>query len=301
MKDGTTSKDLPMADSPLLAPENSEAAKEVAEFIAQVVKDWVPAPWGTVSAVIISRYGKRPIAYFLPSQASEGESEHYQYERPNFAVVGMGHCGVHVAVALHDMVYKETGEALPESSKHIRTPSGLARWARRLFQTSGEKKSLSFKPVMLVGDTDDTTFADVRGLAAPREPGALESEPDASVLTLSYAPLATAGVGNNPIIAQFFTRALLLCPENKIRRGSFGWDDARRFLLAVEPEPRPREHSEPKEKIPPRLAFYVFSAAGGTGCGAAAEILKAQQFAIASTNQSHFDLLLRCRRSSGTP
>lgn len=265
--------------------DEKEIAEDLATMIAGVVKEWVPAPWGAASALLISRYGKRPIAYFLPGKSKEEPSTADQLEQPNFAVVGMGRCGVHVAVALHLMVYKEATAAARDGSISTRRTNVLKNWIRELVNPSSGKKALSFKPVMLVGDTDDTTFADVKGLTAPRQVGSAPTSEDASVLVLSYDPLATAGVGNNPILAQFFTRALLLCPDSKIGGQTFDWSAARQFLLAVESDGRKRDRF-PEEKTPPRLAFYVFSAAGGTGCGAAAEILRAQQFALAAANQS---------------
>jgi hypothetical protein len=265
-----------------MTPDFADDAKDL---IADVLKEYVPAPWGKISAVIVSRYGKKPLQYFLPPHVEDSNQEDGLLEQPNFAVIGMGRCGSNVAMALHEMVFKDAVPTKQSAATDSRAMEALAAWVRKLRSRDDGRRSLSFKPVMLVGDTDATTFGDIAGLIGQQKESATGATESAPILKLSYFPLANAGVGNNPIISQYFTRALLSSPDNAITGQRFGWGDAKRFLLSVE-QPKSAPKGAQDEKIPPRLAFYIFGAGGGTGCGAAGEILRAQQFAGANAKQN---------------
>ncbi|GAB5448782.1 hypothetical protein [Gymnodinialimonas sp.] len=252
-------------------------SEELTELLADLAKEYAPAPWGGLSSVLINRYGKKPIQYFIPGEESATEQDGQTPDvQPDFAVIGMGRCGSHVAVALHKMVTSEASKQITGQADKSNASKAISSWVRKLSRSNGEQP-LEFKPVMLVGDTDETTFKDVQGLTVDNETGTSEedAEQDATdFLKLSYEPLADRGVGHNPSISQFLTRALLVAPDNLSIKTELGWQNAKRFLLSVE-----NIGDGSGKKSPPRLAFYVFSSGGGTGCGAAAEILKAQQFA----------------------
>lgn len=243
---------------------SDKKAETISNIVAELAKDFVPAPWGGVSSVLISKYGKKPIQYFLPSEDEESRVT-MSDAQPDFAVIGMGRCGSHIAVALNKMVSHEASTLYDRGanrSKTVDVLEAMSSWLSILHKESGEQ-SLGFKPVMLVGDTDETTFSDVKGLTVKLQNDEEGAVQEPSFLTLSYLPLASRGVGHNPIISQYFTRALLILPEMK----SYGWTKAKRFLLSVENNIA-GNNTLGEEKTPPRLAFYVFSSGGGTGCGA---------------------------------
>lgn len=252
-----------------------DTADELTEFVAEIAKEYIPAPWGGVASILVTRYGKKPIQYFIPDVVRLDPSDSAGASQADFAVIGMGRCGSHVAVALDRMVSIEP-QPQEGSAKAGISNSALSSLLTAFRDPKGER-ALEFKPVMLVGDTDETTFQDVKGLTTSE--GQITAQDQPGFLTLSYEPLATDGVGHNPIVSQFFTRALLICPDSQGSE-TYGWESAKSFLLNVTSGHNPKNG---EGKRPPRLAFYVFSSGGGTGCGAAAEILKAQQYSALSS------------------
>lgn len=246
----------------------NDKSQLVADLLANAASDYIPAPVGGITSALISHYGKRPIQYILPEQSGNVEQPiDPDAAAPDFAVIGMGRCGSHVAVVLHNMISSKSNDSFNERRVNNKNWFNFSLSRRN-------NKVLEFKPVMLVGDTDETTFADLNELANLSKPSDIVDGGQNEFLKLSYAPLADRGVGQNPIISQFLTRALLVFPEPNQSKDELAWQNAKNFLLSVENVGNKKE-----SKLPPRIAFYIFSAAGGTGCGAASEVLRAQQYA----------------------
>lgn len=232
--------------------------------------DWAFAgAIGTELTKITSVYGKQHFSYWIneqkPDLPGQEQGRLEQKNEPPFAVIGMGRCGCHVTTALAQMVTVATGRRKPSGD-------GDSSWnlVSRLFRPDSVAGVLRLEPIMLVGDIDETTYEDIDGLL--NEPGEGPGVAD-RILRFGYRPLAVGGAGHVPLFAEYLTRGLLYLPptadEAKTDRGN---GTARNYL--IDSYLQAPHHA--------RLVFYVFSAGGGTGSGAAAELIRAQRYAIAN-------------------
>ena len=173
-----------------------------------------------------------------------------------YAIVGLGRCGSHVTLELAKL-------ALPFAPPQ---PAGRGRWTsflRSLVVADGAANVQPPKPMLIVGDIDEAGIEDISQ--------GDNSIPDLHIKTLDYRPVAVGGVGNLPMLAEYYTRGLLnlsTAPKNaeQIRN----WHDTRNYLVRMAQANRR-----------PRLVFYVLSTGGGTGSGAAPEVLRTQRSALA--------------------
>lgn len=196
---------------------------------------------------------------------------------PPFMIIGLGRCGSHVTSMLAQVVAKRAQAAAEHDPEGKSGPKRKNFSIRNFFSLSGSnaKPIISIEPMMVVGDIDESTFSDIDELLKS-SPGGISER----VMVIDYDPLARGGVGHVPIFAEFLTRCLLSAPPAKKEKSLTSnredqpkftrWEKARTFLI------------DSTDTIGGqfRLANYVFSAAGGTGCGAASEILRAQRIAL---------------------
>lgn len=219
---------------------------------------------------LVSRYGKPLVSYKL---GSEDDQQAVQAEQetpddrgvPPFVVVGLGRCGCHVSAELAEiMALNRPGGA------GLRKHSDRSKWMSQFFGQRGDGPTLQFEPIMLIGDIDETAFVDVDGMLRQ---GGVPADVRKDFLKLNYQALAEGGVGHVPIFAEFVSKGILLLPAAEHTEGPL-WSTARGLLL----------NFSTKRKQIPRLVFYVFSSGGGTGAGAAPEIMRAQSYAKTVTN-----------------
>ncbi len=218
-----------------------------------------------VAAELVSRYGKEFLDYWIADlTAAEAQPSNDGDGASQFVVIGLGRCGCHIAAELSEIVASrlpETG-AIPNQN--------ASQWFREMFAQSGlpglPKPALQFEPIMLVGDIDETSFADLDGLL---KKGNVPKEVKNRLLRLTYQPIAEGGVGHVPIFAEFLSRGLLSIPSYQSEAESTKWQVARDYLTSF---------ASASGDLP-RLVFYVFSTGGGTGAGSAAEIMRPQSYA----------------------
>jgi hypothetical protein len=143
-----------------------------------------------------------------------------------------------------------------------------------LSRGNGHADVFAMRPMLVVGDIDETTIKDIFGLLRKEgDEGAVSDR----ILQIDYKPLALGGAGNVPLYAEFFTRGLLALPPAPNKDGAQPWQAARTYLI---------DSCGTDGMNTPRLVFYVFSVGGGTGAGSAAEIMRAQRFAMATSAQA---------------
>lgn len=219
---------------------------------------------------IQSNYGKKLHAYWLKEQHPGEEADRARRgptDEPPFAVVGMGRCGCHVTTALAQMIAVASGRKKPSGE-------GEGSWnlIARLFRSDALSGVLHVEPIMLVGDIDETTYDDIEGLLTERGEDAKMTD---RILKFNYKPLAVGGAGHVPLFAEFLTQGLLLLPpiNESGKAKETQWESARSYLI----------DSYTRGNTQARLVFYVFSTGGGTGCGSAAELMRAQRYAISQS------------------
>lgn len=230
----------------------------------------IRGPRGVELGRLTSVYGAPSINYCVdpvnvPTIPKESDDSLYDKGVPPFVVVGLGRCGCHVSAEFAEIVAANR----PGRPPRART-ANRASWVSNLFGQHGGAPALQFEPIMLVGDIDETAFADVDGLM--RE-GGVPKDIRRDFLKLHYQPLAEGGVGHVPVFAEFISKSLMLLPELN-GNGEAVWSPARRLLLNFQTE----------RKQVPRLVFYIFSTGGGTGAGSGPEIMRAQSYAKAISN-----------------
>jgi hypothetical protein len=223
--------------------------------------------YGSEMEGLVSRYGKKVIEYSFRDEMQEAQVKPKQDKGvPPFVVIGLGRCGCHVSAELSEII------AFNEPSTKGKVSNNLQfSWMSSFFRSKeGEPPALRFEPIVLVGDIDETSFADVGGLL---EQGGVPKYVREGLLQLNYSPLAEGGVGHVPIFAEFLTKAMLLLPTPEdYQEGS--WSNARKFLTTF----------RVAKRNVPRLVFYIFSTGGGTGAGSAPEVMSAQSYAKAVGN-----------------
>ena len=239
------------------------SSDNVADTMTDALVDAAVDAAAPIAVSLISRFGKKLIAYWLARSDIDlpGTSAHTDPsdQVPPFLVVGLGRCGCHVSAELSQIISSHR----PTVSKQSPKPKAVLDmfWSPR----GPESPPLLFKPIMLVGDIDETSFNDIDGLL---DKGGVEAEVKTNYLRLNYQPIAEGGVGHVPIFAEFISKALLLIPDGPDPQNR-SWQNARNFLTSF---------SASAEAMP-RLVFYIFSSGGGTGAGSASEIMRAQNYA----------------------
>ena len=239
-----------------------EGAKEAVKVVV--------GPFAGYLVTIISSLGRSLIVYLIDSisENKESVSATHDPDSRGFVVIGLGRCGSRVTAQLANMIAEARGPS--ESAGVVRRSvqnGQVVGYFGSFFRRT--PKTLRLEPTMVIGDLNEATFADVAGLM---DTDADRKRMASEMLKIDYRPLAPNGAGNIPIFGEFFTRGLLSLPPNVQKDGRLNpWTLARTYLL---------ERCTDSETNT-RLAFYIFSAAGGSGAGAAAEIMRAQRFAIA--------------------
>ncbi len=252
--------------------DNAQRGDEIAEFIGEVIGDLTGIPGGGSAGKYISRYGKRVFAYYIDKNKGRSlevpqKSKNTQNnESHEFLVVGLGHCGCYVTATLAQIISDAVARNKETASKS--NQSNILRF----FSGGTDSPFLVFDPMLLVGDVDGAIFREIDGYL--KKANVPESRID-HILKLSYKPLAEGGAGHVPIFADFLTRGLLLLPTNSDNNSMESWDKARNYLVD-------RFVRNPQAT---RLIFYVFSTGGGSGAGSAPEIMRAQRFAMAVSNE----------------
>ena len=228
-------------------------------------------PKGVELGRLVSLYGEPLINYCIePEEMAERPKEPEEklpYDKgvPPFVVVGLGRCGCHVAAEFAGMAAANRPGGVPIARNQRGT------WVTNFFGTrQGLLPALQFEPIMLIGDIDETTFADVEGLMRQ---GGVPRDIREDFLKLHYQPLAEGGVGHVPVFAEFVSKGLLLLPEID-SDGMPAWSPARRLLLNFQTE----------GKQVPRLVFYIMSTGGGSGAVSGAVFMRAQSYAKAVSN-----------------
>jgi hypothetical protein len=264
------------------AKNKDSLGNDIVETVGSVLGELTGVPGGGEVGKLISRYGKKLIDY------SWDQERGFEVDSPDrlilvpgagvgpppFIVVGLGRCGCHVTAELAEIIASAAAESDKKAQSHKRRS-----WLNQLFRTSKSGQVLKFEPIMLVGDIDETAFQDVDGLLSK---GGVPHEFASRVLKLNYRPLDSGGTGHVPLLAEFLTRGLLLLPSKNKKNETASWLEAKSFLMNF------------FSRFPQasRLVFYIFSTAGGTGAGSAAEIMKAQRYAMSvsedSTQQIYF-------------
>lgn len=221
---------------------------------------------GHAIVTIASEFGKTLISYWHRNleggpveRAQSVEDADLANQLPPYAIVGIGRCGTHVSAELAGMLLdgNEGGPTLQQ---------GIQSFARRIFGRAGGPPLRVPNPMLVVGDIDETTFEDLDKILAPEK----ERKGLSGFRKLHYKPLAHGGAGHVPAFGEFLTRGLmLLSPYDKSNQAR-PWENARRYLI----------ESCSGGSNAPRLVFYLFSAGGGTGSGAAAELVRTQRVAI---------------------
>jgi hypothetical protein len=255
-----------------MADEKAKSfAGTAAEAVATEIGTALGGAAGGVIVKVISHLGKTFLAYWLSAdETARGQTIAKLQELrgeglPPFAVVGLGRCGSHVTAQLARMVIDATpSKDTPTTHK--------ASYLGRIFSRRGSPSILTIEPFMIVGDIDETTFADVDGIVGRNQQGVDVSK---RMLRIDYRPLAHGGVGHVPVFGEFITRGLLLLPPELAGGHQEAWKIARSYLI----------DSCSRTVNPTRLVFYIFSSGGGTGGGSAPEIMRAQRFAITSSKE----------------
>lgn len=236
----------------------------------EVISHITGVPGGGVVGSLVSRYGKRLIEYHLPDALpnlfilEKSNKSGQEPDIPPFLVVGLGRCGCHVTAELAEHLAFAT--ALSRAA--VQPKSTVTSLAKLFpFNNRNSPPIFNFEPILVIGDIDETAFADVDGML---NTGGVSDETKERLFRLTYHPLATGGAGHVPLFAEFLTRSLLLLPSLKASDEDSPWSHARNFLLNYFSETRSTS----------RLVFYVFSTGGGSGAGSASEIMKAQRFAM---------------------
>jgi len=229
----------------------------------------IRGPRGVELGRLVSLYGEPLINYCIDPVdvpiPKESDESLYDKGVPPFVVIGLGRCGCHVSAEFAEIVAANRPGGLPRP----KAPN-KGSWMSNFFGQHNGHPALQFEPIMLIGDIDETSFADVAGLM--RE-GGVPEDIRRDFLKLHYQPLAEGGVGHVPVFAQFISRSLMLLPEMN-PEGTSVWSPARRLLL----------NFQTQRRQVPRLVFYIFSAGGGTGAGSGAEIMRAQSYARTISN-----------------
>lgn len=161
----------------------------------------------------------------------------------------MGRCGCHVAAELAAISWEHRSAS--QSNSHKRTKHFFE--TINIFRGKGRKGrdvTFGFNPLFFLGDYDGSSFGEINGLM--ERSGVPQSVIDA-VVRLSFDPIATGGVGNVPVLADFLTKALIAAPTAKDPDSGAlpAWNEARAFLTNGFYERAPSS----------RLVFYIFSAA----------------------------------------
>jgi hypothetical protein len=189
----------------------------------------------------------------------------------------MGRCGCHVAAELAAISFEHRSVS----------PTGVRRKSKRFFQNLNvlriRKKdrdvTFGFNPLFFLGDYDGSSFGEITGLM---ERSGVPPQIIDGVIRLSFDPVATGGVGNVPVLADFLTKALIAAPvpSHHEQESIPAWNRARDFLTNGFYEQAPSS----------RLVFYIFSAAGGTGSGSASELMRIQRAATLTAQSGANDL-----------
>lgn len=254
----------------------ADVAEKVVELGAELAAGPIAGKAASVTFRIVSRHGKQIIAYWVNRDSSNVRESLERIRRPQdtelppFAVVGLGRCGTHVTAQLGQMVAAASRTNKPDGQKaDTRSVNPL-----KLFKRPGPL-IYPLEPMMVVGDINEQMLAEVVDVL-----GSEEKSIGRKVLKIDYRPLAVGGAGNVPLFAEFFTRGLLSLPPKPLIRSdskqdSAGpWENARTYLI---------DSCSAELANNPRLVFYIFSLGGGTGAGSAAELMRAQRYAIATT------------------
>lgn len=250
-----------------------------AELILETAGALTGIPGGGQLGKLIARTGRTVLGGFItrPSNKKKDAFSLDESDTPPFLVVGMGRCGCHVAAEL----------AAISCEHRNASKTGVRQKSKRFFQKlnvlrirrKGQDITFGFNPLFFLGDYDGASFDEINGLM---ERSGVPSEIIQGVIRLSFDPVATGGVGNVPVLADFLTKALIAAPATKTHEHESlpAWNRARAFLTNDFYEQAPSS----------RLVFYIFSAAGGTGSGSAAELMRIQRAATLTAQPGANDL-----------
>jgi hypothetical protein len=232
----------------------------VQDAVGKVVGEAV----GHAVVIIASEFGKRIVAYWQQSHDDSlpaSQKDDLVRTLPPYAIVGVGRCGSHISAELARLLIAKNPVGSAKAAKD------RIDWLTLFFRKDATSHLQSPRPMLVIGDIDETTFDDIERYFQ----GHAESLQRPSTLRkLDYRPLAHGGAGHVPAFGEFLTRGLLLLSPYDDSQQCRPWADARRYLV----------ESCIGGSNTPRLVFYVFSAGGGTGSGAAAELVRAQRVAI---------------------
>ena len=247
--------------------KNESLGETFAKATLEAAGEAIGGPAGKAAVKIVSVLGKRIITYYFDDTEPDQGSLPPGVVSPDtstFAVIGLGRCGSRVTAQLARMIAEAKGTTIPAKAAN---ESSFVGSIRQMLQKPKKSETLRLEPVMVIGDVNEATFAEVDGLLgnSPSVQQVLDS-----IMKIDYRPLARGGCGNIPIFGEFLTRGLLCLPPDGGHGDKNPWVVARNYLL----------HLCSKESSNTRMAFYIFSAAGGSGSGAAAELMRAQRFAI---------------------
>lgn len=257
------------AEDPLL---DKQSYGQIAVEAAKVIAAEKLGPLAPPAIDLLTRFGGELLSAGLGGSGAASAALLERLKREKIdgskapAVIGLGRCGCRVTASLAQMISQARGAA---DGRHGNSSRQMVpRWLSDLLKSKTDKQAYTLDPILVVGDLNINTFTEIKGLI---EHGGSSVFAD-TLLILDYSPVAADGAGNIPVFGEYFTRALLsLSPDWKGSNPE--WNLARSYLIG----------SFERSASSPKLAFYIFGAAGGSGSGGAMELHRAQRTALALT------------------
>ena len=163
----------------------------------------IGGPVGKAGVKIVSVLGKKIITYYFDDADSLDQSSLppglLMPDTSTFAVIGLGRCGSRVTAQLARMIAEAKGTTIPAKSS---AEASFVSSIKQMMQKPKKSETLRLEPVMVIGDVNEATFAEVDGLLgnSPSIQQVLDS-----IMKIDYRPLARGGCGNIPIFGEFLT------------------------------------------------------------------------------------------------